>query len=378
MAGLLLSVLTALRLALVPSGVGEWNETGSVLGVAGVLGATGAGLVLAVYGHRNLRPLRSLYGRLRPGRLLAHITVRILGPALVCWGATCAAAYGVTAVLTPAPSAPSAWPLVAATLGVMSTVALGLALGTLCPLTVALPAVVVAGFLAPVVLGSQEPSPLGSFSICTSVSLQPQFAPLDDFFLRQSAFFTVIWSICAVLVALLLRRLIGAAALSGLLALVVAGAWLATGPTDRITDAPPTTAERCTERDGVRVCVMSDHERLLPAVLEAARAVHRSMPSALAPSVYREASLMSAPGSAVLDTAQMAVDPASEVVEATARWRTCPDPDDPEAEVTRSLWLAHRAGLLTEVPELDSLTGVLRQGDPAQLTWWRAGMTGPC
>lgn len=374
-AALLLAGGTLIRMAVDPSWVGDWNETGSILGVYGIFGATLGGAALALHGRRNVAPLRTLHLRAPVPRVIRDLLVRAFGPSLLAWVLTSLVAYVVTFAVNPAPSAPSGLPLLVSTLGVLSTLTLGLLAGTVMPTALALPLVIAAGFLVPASLGAIEPSRAATFTVSTSTSLEVQFAPVASLYAAQAAFFGAlsVGSILLLAVIVARARLIPAA-LAAIVLVGLASTAVATAPTERITDAAVTSSQRCAQESGVEVCLLSDHQRFLPAALSTAVRLHTALPPDATPKRYVEAGLHAEPGDVVLDPSGVRVDVLGEVVDASATWRLCEEPLGAE----RPLWLAHRAGLLDPLPDLDELKDVRDAPDADQIAWWTAPMSPTC
>lgn len=375
LAALLLAAGTLLRMLITRSWVGDWNETGSIMGVSGILGGTLAGIVLAVHARRNLRPLITMRIGGSWARVLVGVLLVPLAPSAVAWLFTCCVYYGITAAVNPAPSAPSVWPLLAASAGAFATLLIAILAGLVLHVALALPLVLVLGFLTPAVLGSLEPSAAGNFSIATSTSLQMQFAPVTSFYVRQCSFFLALAALsgCAAIAIMRQRGLAGALVI-GTLLVTAAALFVALGPQERITDAAITSASRCASRDGVEVCVVSDHARFLDATLDTAVKVRQTLPSDAIPTRYVERGLAVTPADAVLEPSGLAIDPLSQTVDATAAWRLCTS----DAPIERSVWIAHRAGFLPNLPTLDQLAEVRGSSDADQIAWWKQPMRKTC
>lgn len=375
LAALLLVGATGFRMNLDRSWVGDWNQTGSFLGVVGILGGTGAGMVLALHARRNLRPIQSLQLRTSPIRVARLVLTRTLGPSIGAWLLLCLAYYLVTWISNPSPSAPSAWPLISSTLGVVLTLVVGVVAGYFMHLSFALPAVIAIGFLLPATLGALEPSRAANFTISTNTSLEVQFVPLVSFYLKQGLFFAVLMCGLIALVSFALSHewrpyrtmLIGGA-------LVATFALVALGSPERIDNAPVTNSQHCDSRENIEVCVLTDHARFAPAALNVAVKIGDSLPPSDAPLKYVEKGLRIPDGAATLDVAGMRIDPVAEVINAAAQWNLCAPPDSPH----RAIWLAHRSGLVLELPEFEELVALENAPDATQLQWWREPMTSSC
>lgn len=368
-AAILVAAGTAVRMVADPLWLGDWNETGSSLGALGIFGSTMGALVLCIHIRRNVLPLSSLSGRTSTRRAVMYIVAGVLAPSGVSWVATCAVFYGITAVVTPAPSAPSSLPVVTATLAVLTTLVIGTVAGFFLHPAWACPLVVVAGFVGPAVLGVYEPSVAGNFTVSTSTSLDVQFAPVARFYLRQSMFFLSLSLGGLILAATAMTRSLRASVVLAVLAvLVCTGATLGTGPTERIRPAEVTTSMRCDKTPRVQVCLLSDHADQLPTALMVADEIAGALPDGAGPTVFRETGLPGIDGAARIDAAGVRSDVAAEVIDAAATWKVC----DPEAGIDRPVWLAYRAGLLDELPPLETLDQVRVMPEAEQILWWTA------
>jgi hypothetical protein len=375
-AGLLMVLGTGVEMYLDSTWVGEWDETGSALGVRGGLGGLLAALVLAVDARRNWRPMLSLRLPATTGRLLASWCARVVLPAMVGWIVIVIVCYAITYVVAPHPSSISAWPILAATLFILITVVVGFLAGLVLHPAIALPTVGVIAYLAPSALGAIEPSWGANFTTSTSTSLAVGFLPVPGFYVRQCAFFVAVVLLLGALCVGLLRHRIPVVAVAVSAVLVLgSGIWVGVSGTERIKDASGLTASTCTTlKDGIEVCMLSDHQRFLATTADAVGRVTSYLPEDARPARYVETGLDAGPNDAVLAAYDLPIDPMSEVIGDTADWHTCENQDTD----TRSDWLEARLHLTGDDFPDEDVHKILTMSDKDQLAWWRDGLHREC
>lgn len=376
LAGLALILTTAVTLAVDTSWIGEWNETGSMLGSSGVTGALFASLLLSVEARRNWRPLRSWHLPVPVWHWTRAWIRQIIAPVACSWLVLVVGTHAITVTIAPHPSSLSLLPLAAGTLFVLVSCTLGFLAGLLMHPAVALPLLAIVNFVVPAALGALEPSRAGNFTTSTSTSLAVGFAPIPMFYVRQCIFYIALIALLSLLSVATLRgrRSLPILGTAGVLVLST-GCWVGLSSSERIDDAHGLTSSACTTvDDGTEVCLVSDHERFLGQTADTVSRVTRALPKDARPARYIESGLPTRPGDLVLDTVNLRIDPMSQVIEDVSEWHTCEDEDT----TTRSFWIADRAGLFDDDFATDELDHVLAMSDSEQLAWWRNGLHTTC
>lgn len=384
-AALILAVTCAATLLTHQRWIGDWNLTGDNLATFGALGATLAGLPIILDVQRNLVPVSTWVGHAGVPRLCLLLVRRELLPALAAWILVVATAYAATAALNGHPVAASPWPVLDASLGVLALLLCAVTLGLLAPAMAAIPLLLILGFVGPAILATADTGVrLQGLTLYRSVSPELPLLPSVEYYARQSVLLGTVILGATLLAGARLRRTptllpAGVAALA-----VGIGCGIAVGaPSPVSPELLRTTAARCgTDADSATtVCVIRDHERFLPSLLQAAGEISTALPEASRPRTYLELgldpSVVEDPEPAVIGGLVPSGAALSALADAAAAWQTC---DGVDATYARSLWLAWRLGELSRADLADFLgePDLATADDTAMLAWWDAGRSAGC
>ncbi|NDR52894.1 hypothetical protein [Actinomyces sp. 565] len=365
---------------------GDWNETGWDLGASGMTAATLAGLPLALYTRRNIEPLRSLELRCGGWRTACFLVRRCLAPSALTWLLVVATAYAITLALNPTPTRASIWPAVAATAAVLAILAISVALGLFLHPAFSLPLIILITYLVPATLDwADMDGTAPGFTPSGATHLSLPLIVVSTHFVFQTLFLTAV-GVSAILLSekQLRRKRLRAPAVVAVLLVGVSGTLVVSAPPATLAPTaagePLTNRYVCSETDNIRVCLLPDHERLLPETVETAEQVAQFLPPGSRPESYIEDTIDYPEiddSAAYLEVGAVGIDPTEAVVTATADWNRCLDEENP---FNHMYWLYYKLGMwpLDNLVEMDGMEFMSNASDNAQIAWWNEGLGSTC
>ncbi|WP_157085869.1 hypothetical protein [Devriesea agamarum] len=361
----------ALRMREDTSWIGDWNDTGQSIGVTALLCGLLASLLICLDAQRNGRALHQLRQYAPGWRGSLHAMWQVICWPLAGWVILALTAYAITLAVNPRPSHPSAWPAIASLAFFCCQVFAGHLLGRIWHPAFAFPTLVILGFLAPVIGAAFDPSIFTNFSVSPGISMPLPLMPAHRFYIGQVFFFISLAILLAVAGCLISRSRRTITTLSALSA-IIGAILLVTGPIERANTIKDSTAMSCQSTGHTEVCVFTDHERFLPALLNGAEKVEKVLPTSARPARYVELGLKSQANDAELPTSDIAAYPAQMLALAASGRETC----DHLVKFQRFDWLSFRLGW-TPTPD-DSLGNLPSKSVEDQLAWWHHGLGAGC